>query len=141
MLRLPGSDRTDVMRTIERRAVQYYAAREGLEARAEEIYHRLRLEENPRSVEERWLPGVERFLVGAQQDMTPRSAGLLTAKLGGGASEHVLEGADQEDWERIAAREVEDLLAQGFPEAALVRLGERRRGRRAAPCTPCWPRR
>ncbi|WP_406277063.1 ATP-binding protein [Streptomyces sp. NBC_00191] len=133
MLRLPGSDRTDVMRTIERRAVQYYAAHEGLEARAEEIYHRLRLEENPRSVEERWLPGVERFLVGAQQDMTPRSAGLLTAKLGGGASDHVLEGADQEDWERIAAREVEDLLAQGFPEAALVRLGERR------PWTPCSP--
>ncbi|TQK50394.1 AAA ATPase-like protein [Streptomyces sp. SLBN-118] len=133
MLRLPGGDRTGVMRTIERRAVEYHATREGLEARAEEIYHRLRLDENPRSVEERWLPGVERFLIGAQQDMTPRAAGLLTAKLGGGASDHVLEGADQEDWERIAAREVEDLLAQGFPEAALVRLGERR------PWTACSP--
>ncbi|MFK4225901.1 AAA family ATPase [Streptomyces sp. NPDC019890] len=133
MLRLPGSDRTDVMRTVERRAVAYYAARDGLEARAEEIYHRLRLNENPRSVEERWLPGVERFLVGAEQEMAPRAAGLLTAKLGGGASDHVMAGADQEDWERIAAREVEDLLAQGFADEAFVRLAERR------PWTPCSP--
>ncbi|MET7717922.1 AAA family ATPase [Streptomyces sp. NPDC005407] len=133
MLRLPGGDRTDVMRAVERRAVDYYATREGIEARAEEIYHRLRLNENPRSVEERWLPGIERFLTGAQQDMSPRAAGLLTAKLGGGAPDNVMAGADQEDWERIAAREVEDLLAQGFAEAAFVRLGERR------PWTPCSP--
>ncbi|MFC4611432.1 AAA family ATPase [Streptomyces maoxianensis] len=133
MLRLPGGDHTDVMRAVERRAVEYHAARDGLEARAEEIYHRLRLDENPRSVEERWLPGIERFLTGAQQDMSPRAAGLLTAKLGGGAPDNVMAGADQEDWERIAAQEVEDLLAQGFAEAAFVRLAERR------PWTPCSP--
>ncbi|MGG2464573.1 ATP-binding protein [Streptomyces sp. RGM 3693] len=133
MLRLPGGDRTEVMREVERRAVAHYAARDGVEARAEEIYHRLRLDEDPRSVEERWLPGVERFLAGAQQDMSPRAAGLLTARLGGGAPERVAAGADQEDWERIAAREAEDLLAQGFADAALTRLGQRR------PWTPCSP--
>ncbi|NUK22003.1 ATP-binding protein [Streptomyces lunaelactis] len=133
MLRLPGSDRTDVMRTVERRAVEYYAGRDGLEARAEEIYHRLRLNENPRSVQERWLPGVERFLIGAQQELSPRAAALLGANLGGGAADQVMAGADQEDWERLAAREVEDLLAQGFTEAAFDRLGERR------PWTPCSP--
>ncbi|PJN40320.1 ATP-binding protein [Streptomyces sp. CB02959] len=133
MLRLPGGDRTEVMREVERRAVAHYAARDGVEARAEEIYHRLRLDEDPRSVEERWLPGVERFLAGAQQDMSARAAGLLTARLGGGAPERVAAGADQEDWERIAAREAEDLLAQGFADAALARLGQRR------PWTPCSP--
>ncbi|BDM69080.1 hypothetical protein HEK616_25670 [Streptomyces nigrescens] len=133
MLRLPGGDRTAVMREVERRAVAHYAGRDGLEARAEEIYHRLRLDENPRSVEERWLPGVERFLAGAQQEMSPRAAGLLTARLGGGAPDHVAAGADQEDWERIAAQEVEDLLAQGFAPAALERIGRRR------PWTPCSP--
>ncbi|MET7619251.1 AAA family ATPase [Streptomyces sp. NPDC005408] len=133
MLRLPSTDRSDVMRTVERRAVEYYETRDGLEARAEEIYHRLRLNENPRSVEERWLPGIERFLIGAQQEMSPRAAGLLGAKLGGEAPDHVMAGADQQDWERIAAREVEDLLAQGFTEAAFVRLGERR------PWMPCSP--
>ncbi|WAU00809.1 AAA family ATPase [Streptomyces nigrescens] len=133
MLRLPGGDRTAVMRAVERRAVEHYATRDGLEARAEEIYHRLRLDENPRSVEERWLPGVERFLVGAQQDMTPRAAGLLTARLGGGTPDQVAAGADQEDWERIAAREVEDLLSQGYAQAAFERLGRRQ------PWTPCSP--
>ncbi|MFE1172971.1 ATP-binding protein [Streptomyces sp. NPDC058773] len=133
MLRLPGGDRTTVMRDIERRAVEHYAGRDGLEARAEEIYHRLRLDENPRSVEERWLPGVERFLAGAQQEMTPRAAGLLTARLGGGTPDQVAAGADQEDWERIAAREVEDLLAQGYAQAAFERLGRRQ------PWTPCSP--
>ncbi|MFH8629511.1 ATP-binding protein [Streptomyces lydicus] len=133
MLRLPGGAHTEVMRAVERRAVEYYAARDGLEARAEEIYHRLRLDEDPRSVEERWLPGVERFLAGAQQDMTPRAAGLLTARLGGGAPDKVAAGADQEDWERIAAQEVEDLLAQGFARAACERIGRRR------PWTPCSP--
>ncbi|GAU70239.1 putative hypothetical protein [Streptomyces sp. NBRC 110611] len=133
MLRLPGGDRTQVRRAVERRAVEHYARCEGLEARAEEIYHRLRLDEDPRSVEERWLPGVERFLAGAQQDLSPRAAGLLTARLGGGTPDRVAAGADQEDWERITAREVEDLLAQGFAEAAWERIGRRR------PWTPCSP--
>ncbi|MEN8652778.1 ATP-binding protein [Streptomyces sp. 21So2-11] len=133
MLRLSGSDRTAVMRTIEQRAVEYYAARTGLEARAEEIYHRLRLNESPRSVEERWETGVERLLAGAQYDMTPRAAGFLTARLGGEAPEQVMADADQEDWERIAAREAEDLLAQGFAEEASVRIRER------LPWTPCSP--
>ncbi|MFE7130560.1 AAA family ATPase [Streptomyces sp. NPDC057638] len=132
MLRLPGGDRTDVMRAVERRAVAYYAARQGLPARAEEIYHRLRLGENPRTVEARWVPGVEHLLVGAERDMPHRAAALLTAKLGGAdPPERVLAGADQEDWERITAREVEDLLAQGFADAALTRMRERR------PWTPC----
>lgn len=133
MLRLPGGDRTEVMRAVERRAVDHYAACDGLEARAEEIYHRLRLDENPRSVEERWLPGIERFLAGAQQDMTPRAAGLLTARLGGGTPDQVAAGADQEDWERIAAHEVEDLLAQGFAKEALERIGRRRPWRACSP--------
>ncbi|WP_267243425.1 ATP-binding protein [Streptomyces sp. PR69] len=133
MLRLSGSDRAAVMREIEQRAVAYYAARGGVQARAEEIYHRLRLNESPRSVEERWLPGVERLLAGAQAEMNPRAAALITAHLGGGAPRKVLAEADQKDWERITAREVEDLLAQGFAEEALERLGERR------PWTPCSP--
>ncbi|MFJ8691590.1 AAA family ATPase [Streptomyces roseolilacinus] len=132
MLRLVSEDPESPTREVERRAVAYYAAREGLEARAEEIYHRLRLGEDPRTVEERWLPGVERLLEGAQNEMSPRAAALLGAhRRRGGASDLVMAEADQEDWERIAAREVEDLLAQGFTEEALARLAQRR------PWTPC----
>lgn len=136
MLRLACRDAPEaaVCRRVERRAVAYYAEREGLEARAEEIYHRLRLDENPRTVEERWLPGVERLLVGARDEMSPRAAALLAVHAGReGASDLVMAEADQEDWERIVAGEVEDLLAQGFTDEALARLDERR------PWTPCSP--
>ncbi|WP_371645877.1 AAA family ATPase [Streptomyces sp. NBC_00597] len=133
MLRLSDTARADLMRAVAQRAVEHYAARNGAEARAEEIYHRLRLNESPRSVERRWEPGVERYLDRADQDMASRSAAFLTGRLGGHIPDQVMLDADQEDWERIAAREVEDLLAQGYTDQAAARLAERR------PWTPGSP--
>ncbi|MCT4353326.1 trypsin-like peptidase domain-containing protein [Streptomyces sp. Je 1-79] len=131
MLRLSDSARTDLMRAVDHRAVEYYAAREGPAARAEEIYHRLRFGQNPRAVERRWQSGVAGYLAGADRDMPPRSAAFLLGKLGGHVPDRIMAEADQEDWERIAAREVEDLLTQGYVEGAAERLTERR------PWTPC----
>ncbi|KOY56728.1 AAA family ATPase [Streptomyces sp. XY332] len=136
MLRLSDTASTDLMRTVGRRAVEYYAAREGLEARAEEIYHRLRLNEDPRSVEKRWEPGVERHLDRADQDMASRSAAFLTGRLGGHVPDEVLHDADQEDWERNAAGEIEALLAQGFTDDAAARLAERRPWTPGSPLDP-----
>ncbi|MEU9300076.1 ATP-binding protein [Streptomyces sp. NPDC048269] len=138
MLRLADRARADVMRAVGQRAVAYYAAREGLEPRAEEIYHRLRLNESPREVELRWLPGVERFLTGADEDMAGRSAAYLAGRFGGHAPDEVLAEADQEDWERITAREVEDLLSQGYTDAAAARLEERRPWTSGSPLHPLW---
>ncbi|MFJ3921878.1 AAA family ATPase [Streptomyces sp. NPDC090022] len=138
MLRLADRARMDLMRAVGQRAVAYYAAQEGLEARAEEIYHRLRLNENPREVEERWLPGVERYLAGAGQDMAGRAAAYLGGRMGGHTPDEVLAAADQEDWERITAREVEDLLAQGFTETAAGRLAEGRPWTAGSPLYPLW---
>ncbi|MFB7391134.1 trypsin-like peptidase domain-containing protein [Streptomyces sp. NPDC056191] len=132
MLRLSDSARTDLMRAVDRSAVAYYAAREGARNRAEEIYHRLRLGENPRTVEERWDPGVAVYLGGSTHlEMPHRSAAFLLGRIGGHVPDQIMTDADQEDWERIAAREVEDLLTQGYVEAAAQRLAERR------PWTPC----
>ncbi|MFJ8016963.1 AAA family ATPase [Streptomyces sp. NPDC096339] len=138
MLRLADRARTDLMRAVGTRAVAYYAAREGPRARAEEIYHRLRLNESPRTVEQRWLPGVERFLEGADQDMTARSAAYLTGHLGGHTPDEVIAEADQEDWERITAREVEDLLSQEYAETAAARLAQRRPWTPGSPLHPLW---
>ncbi|MFD9030132.1 trypsin-like peptidase domain-containing protein [Streptomyces sp. NPDC059567] len=131
MLRLSDSARTDLMRAVDHRAVEFYSAREGSAARAEEIYHRLRLGQNPRAVERRWQSGVSGHLVGADRDMPARSAAFLLGKIGGHVPDRIMAEADQEDWERIAAREVEDLLTQGYVEAASERLAERQ------PWTPC----
>lgn len=132
MLRLSDSARTDLMRAVDHSAVAYYAVREGAGNRAEEIYHRLRLGENPRTVEARWEPGVAAYLGGStDREMPPRSAAFLLGRIGGHVPDQIMIEADQEDWERIAAREVEDLLTQGYVEAAAQRLAERR------PWTPC----
>ncbi|MFF1506720.1 trypsin-like peptidase domain-containing protein [Streptomyces sp. NPDC058326] len=132
MLRLSDSARTDLMRAVDRGAVAYYAAREGARNRAEEIYHRLRLGENPRTVESRWEPGVASYLGGSTHlEMAHRPAAFLLGRIGGHVPDQIMTEADQEDWERIAAREVEDLLTQGYVDAAAQRLGERR------PWTPC----
>ncbi|MET9433950.1 trypsin-like peptidase domain-containing protein [Streptomyces sp. NPDC006551] len=131
MLRLSDSARTDLMRAVDRRAVEYYAARQDPRSRAEEIYHRLRLGENPRTVERRWVAGVGGHLAGADRDMPARSAAFLLGKIGGHVPDQIMAEADQEDWERIAAREVENLLTQGYVEAAAERLAERQ------PWTPC----
>ncbi|MCB5164111.1 AAA family ATPase [Streptomyces bambusae] len=126
MLSLADKGRTAEMRQVGERAVAHFAALEGVEARAEEIYHRLRLRQSPRSVEERWLPGVERHLAGADHDLSARAAAFLTGRLGGHAPDRVMEEADQVDWERITAQEVDGLLAQGFVAEAATRLTERR---------------
>ncbi|MFD3540584.1 hypothetical protein ACFWUQ_13915 [Streptomyces sp. NPDC058662] len=138
MLRLADRARADLMRAVGQRAVVHFAACEGPEARAEEIYHRLRLNENPREVDRRWLPGVERFLDGAAQDMAGRSAAYLSGQLGGHTPDEVMAQADQEDWERITAREVEDLLAQGYAEVAAERLAQRRPWTPGSPLHPLW---
>ncbi|MEV6246707.1 trypsin-like peptidase domain-containing protein [Streptomyces sp. NPDC051742] len=132
MLRLSDSARTDLMRAVDRSAVAYYSVREGTRNRAEEIYHRLRLGENPRTVEARWEPGVDAYLGGQTHlEMAHRPAAFLLGRIGGHVPDQIMAEADQEDWERIAAREVEDLLTQGYVEAAAQRLAERR------PWTPC----
>ncbi|MBT2447447.1 ATP-binding protein [Streptomyces sp. ISL-43] len=138
MLRLADRARPDLMRAVGQRAVAYYAACEGLEPRAEEIYHRLRLNESPREVELRWLPGVERFLVGADEDMAGRSAAYLAGRFGGHTPDEVMAKADQEDWERITAHEVEDLLSQGYTDEAAARLEGRRPWTSGSPLHPLW---
>ncbi|MEU7071206.1 trypsin-like peptidase domain-containing protein [Streptomyces narbonensis] len=132
MLRLSDRARTDLMRAVDRSAVAYYAAREGPRDRAEEIYHRLRLGENPRTVEARWERGVSSHLGGStHREMPDRSAAFLLGLIGGHVPDQIMTEAEQEDWERISAREVDDLLTQGYVEAAAQRLSERR------PWTPC----
>ncbi|WP_407840764.1 AAA family ATPase [Streptomyces sp. DSM 116496] len=138
MLRLADRAHVDVVRAVGQRAVAYYAVREGPEARAEEIYHRLRLNESPREVELRWLPGVEQFLVGADEDMAGRSAAYLAGRFGGHTSDEVMAEADQEDWERIAAREVENLLSQGYVDEAAARIEGRRPWTSGSPLHPLW---
>ncbi len=127
MLALVEQDRPATVEAIERAAVAFYTARPGAQARAEEIYHRLRLGEDPRSVDERWEDGVERHLWGAEAELPARAQAHLAARLRDArATPEALAEADDEDWETLVAREVDDLLDQAGDE------GERRGRARAA---------
>ena len=58
------------------------SAESGLPARAEEIYHRLSLDEDPSAVDPRWLPGIELYLsLGAIEEIEPRARLYLSCPL------------------------------------------------------------
>ena len=132
MLRLLAEDKSAATRDIERRAVEFYAARPDATDRAEELYHRLRLEEDLGQVRQRWLPSAANYLVDAREELPKRSARLLDdlCRL---ESEPGLGVDEQQDWERQTAEVVEDLLAQGYAADALALM------RGHEPWTTCSP--
>jgi hypothetical protein len=132
MLRLLEKDKTFVSRALEQSAVDYYAASDDPTDRAEEIYHRLRLADELRAVKQRWIPAAALYLGTADPELPPRSARLL-ARLRQDVPDDLVDEADQLEWERTTAAEVENLLAQGYAGYALKTLEARR------PWTTCSP--
>jgi hypothetical protein len=113
MLPLVEASNPTAAEEIERRAVAYHARQPKLLNRAEELYHRLRLGESPRSVDALWEPGLARYLAWAQPEVPVRAQSYLAAKMEGGhVPPEVLAEADLDDWELLTAREVRDLLEQ-----------------------------
>jgi cellulose synthase operon protein C len=132
MLRLLEKDKTSVSTAVERGAVDYYAASDDPMDRAEEVYHRLRLADDLRAVKLRWIPAAALYLGTADAELPPRSARLLT-RLRQDVPDDLVDEAEQLEWERTTAAEVENLLAQGYVDHALKTLEARR------PWTTCSP--
>ena len=125
MLPFIARDKPLALEKLQRAAVAYYARCEGAEARAEEIYHRLRLGEPPREVDGRWCKAVGDHLWGAGDELPARAAAYLAAKLDDArVTPDSLRDADIEDWEVLTAREVEDLLDRTGDERDLRRNAE-----------------
>ncbi|MGH8825221.1 MAG: Rab family GTPase [Jiangellaceae bacterium] len=132
MLRLLEKDKTSVSRAVELSAVDHYARSDDPKDRAEEIYHRLRLADDLQAVKQHWMPAAALYLGNVDAELPPRSARLL-ARLRQDVPDDLVDEADQLEWERTTAAEVENLLAQGYVEHALKRLDARR------PWTTCSP--
>ena len=126
---------------IDRAAVDFYrkqapdddALRDegGIVARAEEIYHQLRLHQEPEIVEPLWpddpnlLLDVREQLFGAQEELRPTEAAYLADRLDLPVSKELRAAARVESWERHAARTASERLESGSIDDALEVLAER----------------
>jgi hypothetical protein len=138
MLRLLRQDQPEKVRQIGQNAIRYYAdeydrGHRPFISRAEEIYHRLALGENPEEVAARWEPGVEKYLQTALEDLPPRSQAFLASRMGIPLNKEIAAQADQDSWEREATRRVEALLRSGDLVGTRRALSERSDRRPGSP--------
>jgi hypothetical protein len=114
-------------REIHQRAVQWWRKQTGTLARAEELYHRLRLGEGVKKMESRWIHEAGQLLRSTLEELPEGSrqrlwlAGKLNVVLQAGESED----AAQADWEQQAAVEAQRLLVERNPQEALAVLARR----------------
>jgi hypothetical protein len=82
MLPLIRRDQPRLVVQIHQNAVAYFQAQSGLIARAEEIYHRLSLDQRASEIDARWIPGVEQYLRSAIEEVGPRAQRYLSSRFG-----------------------------------------------------------
>jgi hypothetical protein len=85
-LDLIQSTSPEIFRTLHERAVAYYSRADDARSRAEEIYHRLSLGQDPRDVDARWVVGIEPYLGAVPEELPPPAREYLSGRLSRGAS-------------------------------------------------------
>ena len=115
----------DERRAVHEAAVAYYAQRPGIADRAEEIYHRLALDQDPLEVDKRWLTGCEAYLQTAVTELAERGRAYLANRVGIVLDAQQVQTASQLEWEEWAYKRASDLLAFGMPQKALDVLAGR----------------
>jgi hypothetical protein len=134
MLELLRADDSDKVRNIHERAAAYYEGRPPVVAeRAEEIYHRLQLDQEPAVIDPRWMEGVERYLGNAMEEFSGRRRAYLASRLGVDVDEATRSLADLQDWEKITAQRVVLLLAQDGTARAIDLMRSRSERSSASP--------
>ena len=121
------SDHIDetIIEEIDSNAVTFYSGKDGAIARAEEIYHRLRLKQEESILDSRWIPEAEDYLQGALNELSPQQRLWLAERLNVTLDDSVRQAASQEAWEAQAARSADRYLKSRLPEEALKVLHER----------------
>ncbi|MCW8137596.1 MAG: ATP-binding protein [Planctomycetota bacterium] len=128
-LRLIHEDQPEKTRAVHERAVEFYARREGVADRAEELYHRLSLGQPRQVLDERWIRGVEPHLLGALEELQGDARAYIAGRLGGTDQAVDWSQAPIEDWEQEVARRAERLLENDTPLQAVSVM--RRRAERS----------
>lgn len=126
MLQLMQAQDLTRAKAIHHEAVDFYKSQKSETpiVRAEEIYHRLWLEQSPSEIEPRFIAGVEDYLQNAIEELPVSVQPYLASRLGV-ELDLPWEKADLESWEKYAKRRAEDLLLLERPEQALQILRKR----------------
>jgi hypothetical protein len=117
--------KAEVVQQIDRAAVAFYSKQSGAISRAEEIYHRLRLRQKAKTLNNRWSPEAADRLKGAGEELPAQQRLWLAAKLGITLDQTVRQTASQEAWEDQVARTANRFLQSGAVDKALAVLHER----------------
>jgi hypothetical protein len=110
---------------IHEAAVVFYAAGTSAAERAEEIYHRLALDQDPDAVDRRWTSEVKPLLLTAVYELPPRGRAYLANRVGLVMDAAGASTASQAEWEAWAESRATDLLQLGAPGRALEVLAAR----------------
>jgi hypothetical protein len=127
MLELLARDKPTEVKQIHEAAVEHYYSRDSSEPqeRAEEIYHRLMLEEGGNILDKRWLRGVERALWSAIEEVPLAQRIWLASRMSIELPQDVYALADLAEWERLYGPKALQALRYEGPEVALSLLRER----------------
>ena len=122
MLPLLRADEGSKVHAIHEAAVSYYEHRPGVIARAEELYHRLALDQPTKLLDGRWDAQAGERLRTALDDLPARAQTYLASRLGIEVNPEIWKHASLEDLERRVESEARDLLGLGRPDDAQVLL-------------------
>lgn len=119
------------IREINLAAVAFHSQHSSTQSRAEEIYHRLRLEQSTEELDARWQDDVAALLGNVLDELPEASHIYLASRLSYAVDDSLRKRAHQISWERLALQK----LQYATPAAGLQLLAERRE---RLPGSPLW---
>jgi hypothetical protein len=126
MIRLLIRDKLGEVKALHRRAIDFYSYKEDIDARAEEMYHRLALgEDDSYTLDQRWINGIETSIASNLEEYSAPMKRWLASRIGLELSRAEFIQADTVDWERNITRKVKIAIADTDWIRALELLGER----------------
>lgn len=126
MIRLLKQDKYAEVRELHRAAIAYYNRRDDMEARAEEMYHRLALgEDSPYELDRHWVKGIEQSIAANLEEYPDHVKVWLASRMDLEVPRSIYANADIMEWERNITRKVKRALMELQLTWALDLLHER----------------
>jgi hypothetical protein len=111
-----------LLQKIHRMAVDFYGKYEDDESRAEEIFHRLWLNQERSVLKARWRDEAGPYIGSSILELSPQEQAFVAARAGFEVAEDIWNKAHEEDWALLAARRIKELVRLGKPQDASALL-------------------